>query len=47
MSKRKATLENIYKHVGKADDIYKAVTQLYKRIMKSPRRKWVLSMIPK
>ena len=36
----------IYKNVGKADDIYKAVTQLYKRIMKSPRRKWVLSMIP-
>ena len=36
----------IYKNVGKADDIYKATTQLYKRIMKSPRRKWVLSMIP-
>ena len=40
-------IKAIYKHVGKAEDIYKAVTQLYKRIMKSPRRKWVMAMIPK
>jgi len=40
-------IRDIYSKVGKAKDIYKAVTQLYKKIMATRRRAWVLSIIPK
>ncbi len=40
-------IRDIYSKIGKAKDIYKAVTQLYKKIMATRRRAWVLSLIPK
>ena len=36
-------IRKLYARCGKAKDFYKAVSQLYKSVMKSPRKNWVLA----
>jgi len=43
MNKKK--IKTAYAKIGKAKDLYKAVSQLYKSVMKSNRKKWVLAYL--